>query len=256
MQVLITVKTYPHPSVRYQETVCTAGITSTGEWIRLYPLRFRHLPEDVQFDKYQWISIDVERNAPKDPRPESYRPNMASIRLGEKLGTKNDWADRKAIVLKRVMGSVEELRDAWDRDRTSLATVKPASVEDLVVERSDTEWDPKYYHALNQVSLFGDTLTLEKVPLDFKYIFRCNDPRCKGHKLTITDWEIHQAYRKWRHHYGHLGAIKAIKKKWLEEMWDPQRDSYLFLGNRGVYPTFLVVGVFWPPVGHWSPALF
>ena len=36
-KVLITVLTYPHPSEKYEELVCTAGINESGEWVRLYP---------------------------------------------------------------------------------------------------------------------------------------------------------------------------------------------------------------------------
>ncbi len=41
-KVLITVMTYPHPSRGYQELVCTAGVTESGEWIRLYPVDYRY----------------------------------------------------------------------------------------------------------------------------------------------------------------------------------------------------------------------
>jgi len=43
IQLLITVKTYPHPSPRYVETVCTGGLARDGRWIRLYPVPFRLL---------------------------------------------------------------------------------------------------------------------------------------------------------------------------------------------------------------------
>lgn len=44
-KVLITVLTYPHPSQQHQETICTAGITETGDWIRLYPIDYRYQPQ-------------------------------------------------------------------------------------------------------------------------------------------------------------------------------------------------------------------
>jgi len=50
--VLITVMTYPHPSEAHQELVCTAGITETGEWVRLYPIDYRYRPKNQQFRKY------------------------------------------------------------------------------------------------------------------------------------------------------------------------------------------------------------
>jgi len=39
-EILILVKTYPIPSKNYLETVCTAGVTDIGEWIRLYPVSY------------------------------------------------------------------------------------------------------------------------------------------------------------------------------------------------------------------------
>ncbi len=56
-KVLITVLTYPHPSVKHQELVCTTGITEAGEWVRLYPIDLRYLPNHQQFRKYQWLEI-------------------------------------------------------------------------------------------------------------------------------------------------------------------------------------------------------
>ena len=35
-QILIIAKTYPTPSVKYDELVCTAGMRKDGTWVRLY----------------------------------------------------------------------------------------------------------------------------------------------------------------------------------------------------------------------------
>ena len=40
LKVLITVKTYPIPSKKYDELVCTAGVTESGDFVRLYPINF------------------------------------------------------------------------------------------------------------------------------------------------------------------------------------------------------------------------
>jgi hypothetical protein len=40
-KVLITVKTYPAISKKYEELVCTAGFREDGTWIRIYPVQFR-----------------------------------------------------------------------------------------------------------------------------------------------------------------------------------------------------------------------
>lgn len=40
LRVLITVKTYPIPSSKYDELVCTAGVTEAVDFVRLYPINF------------------------------------------------------------------------------------------------------------------------------------------------------------------------------------------------------------------------
>ncbi|SRR5258707_2726094 len=60
-KVLITVKTYPQPSNKYHELVCTAGFFDE-KWIRLYPVPFRALPYKDQYSKYHWVTLDLVRN--------------------------------------------------------------------------------------------------------------------------------------------------------------------------------------------------
>ncbi len=99
-RILITVMTYPHPSKGYQELVCTAGINENKEWVRLYPVDYRYRERNQQFRKYQWIEADLQKADPKkDNRPETYRPNLESIKiLGEPLSTKNEWRERRDFI--------------------------------------------------------------------------------------------------------------------------------------------------------------
>lgn len=110
-KVLITVMTYPHPSRGYQELVCTAGITETGDWIRLYPIDYRYRPREQQFRKYQWIEVEVEpRGAKSDNRKESRKPRLESIRvLGDRLSSKNGWQERRQVIDALPHATVKEL---------------------------------------------------------------------------------------------------------------------------------------------------
>jgi len=95
MRVLVTVKAYPALSRRYGETVCVAGAqvdTELRRWIRLYPVGYRELPRDDQFQKYQLVDLEVSKAS--DGRPESYRPNLQSMRQGEVLPAGGHWARR------------------------------------------------------------------------------------------------------------------------------------------------------------------
>ena len=119
LRVLITVKTYPIPSDTYDELVCTAGVTEDGEFVRLYPVNFRDLPYTKKYRKYQWIEVMVKKHGSRDRRKESYRPVDGSIiRLGEPLGTKDNWSERAKYALKKKAKSIEDLRELQDIDRT------------------------------------------------------------------------------------------------------------------------------------------
>src|SRR5690606_5395801 len=134
MRVLITVKTYPTLSQKYDELVCTAGFNEQGNWVRLFPIPFRKLDFSGQYRKYQWIELDVIRNS-EDPRSETYRPtNVDDIRVLESLDTDGGtWRRRKEIVLaKPPFQSMEALIEAAkDPERaTSLAVFKPRRILD------------------------------------------------------------------------------------------------------------------------------
>ncbi len=68
LRVLITVKTYPIPSAKYDELSCTAGVTEEGEFIRLYPINYRDLPWGQQFKKFDGPRPGPGRKAPPGVR--------------------------------------------------------------------------------------------------------------------------------------------------------------------------------------------
>ena len=51
-RALIVVRTYPTPAKSGAEVSCTAAITDKGEWLRLFPVPWRYLPQDQRFRKY------------------------------------------------------------------------------------------------------------------------------------------------------------------------------------------------------------
>ncbi len=91
-KVLITVKTYPAISRKYDELVCTAGFLEDGTWIRIYPIQFRKKSFEEQYKKYDWIEIDLVKNK-GDFRKESYRPVSydTEIKILGHLDTKSNW---------------------------------------------------------------------------------------------------------------------------------------------------------------------
>lgn len=255
LKVLITVKTYPIPSKKYDELVCTAGVTETGEFIRLYPINFRDLPYTQQYKKYQWIEVLAEKHQGRDVRKESYRPDSDSIRpIGEPIpSTRDNWSERARYALKKKARSMEDLYDQQATDRTSLGIFKPKKVNDLVITPDDSEWPAKFLHALKQQRLFEyrqkTLVPPRKVPFKFHYCFECDDPRCKGnHRMMIEDWEVGALFWKMVDKgCSHKEASQKVRDKFLGDLCGHDKDTHFYVGTILSYPkTWVVIGVFYP----------
>lgn len=247
-RVLIAIKTYPLPSTSYQEVVCTAGVLEDGSFIRLYPINYRYRPYWQWYKKYQWIEVEAIKHD-RDPRKESYRPKVDSIRIvSDPLSTRNRWTEREKYVLAQGSRTMEELWDLQHTDRTSLGIIRPSEINDFIIEPDLEDWGPQQKELFQQLHLFGpDQKPLEKIPFKFYYVFRCDDPRCNGHKMMIEDWEIGQLYRSMRNRYHSPEiAVEKVRQKFFHQMCAPNIDTHFFVGTVLRHGTWVVVGVFWP----------
>lgn len=258
-RILITVTTYPLPSRKYEELVCTAGFTEDGDWIRVYPVPLSALIEN-RFRKYHWIELDVEKRLGGiDFRPESYRPyrdDLSDMVVSkDKIGTQNGWAKRKEYCLKQVEASFEGLlRKAKDRSvATSLAVYKPEKMLSFIIEETDRDWKNAWKND-GQMKLFQEfrRLGIKKVPYKFSYRFL--DDAGKERTLMIEDWEIGQLY--WNCLKDAQGDEALACQKVKGRYWDDlalTRDIYFFLGTTLRYHAlnapnpFVIIGLFYPP---------
>lgn len=250
-KLLIIVKTAPNPSDKYRETVCTVGITKTGKLIRLYPLPFRYMDFYKRFNKYQWITANIKKRPfEKDFRVDSYEPTIESIKpLGKQLPP-GKWIERKKIVLPLASKNMEEIKVVYDNTKISLGIFKPKNIKKFIIEEGSKEWSQKHQRVLSQQRLFDQQpKELEKIPYKFSYEFVCNNEDCKGHTMQIIDWEINELYRNIREKYPFSPDIilEKVKNRWFNDMWGENKDSYLIVGSVYPKPTFVVLGVFWPP---------
>lgn len=261
-KVLITVKTYPSLSNKYDELVCTAGFSEDGKWIRIYPVPFRKLNYGEQYKKWEWIEIDLEKNT-SDFRPESFKTTkLDSIKVLGKVDREDNWFERKKLTLKKVYDNLDLLiAEAKDKKiGTSLAVLKPKNILDFVIEPVDANWDKKKLQSIlakqEQISLFGIEETkkvfevVRKVPFKFSYKFTTEDN--KERTLMIEDWEIGQLYWNCFDKYKEEEiACKKVKEKYFDT-FIKEKDLYFFMGttlkfhNVGKNP-FLIIGVFYPP---------
>lgn len=248
--ILITVRTYPVPATKGVEVSCTAGVTRDGQWIRLFPIPYRSLDEDQRFTKYQWIEAEV-RKARSDQRPESFVPNLETIAIGAKVPAVDQWRARKDIISHLLRPSLCGVqREQQEHGYPTLGIFKPSEIRRLVIDPEEhPDWTPGELAKLNQtLSMFDKAPVgqLEKLPFKFKYDFRCADPRCNGHLLSCTDWEMGQSYRKWRIEYGDDWE-RYFRQRYEMDMIE-KYDTHFFVGNLHQFPNaWLVVGLFYPP---------
>lgn len=244
--VLVTVRAYPNPSKSSTESSCTAGITRDGRWIRLFPLHWRRLDGHKKFRKYDWIRLRVKKS--RDNRPESYYPDVDSIRILRHVSTGHarDWRDRYELLRPLQSASIEKLRTAQRADGTSLGFIRPKRIERLVVEPVDEQWDQEIEEANRQGSLFDRTLPrLETPRYKVSYVFECDDSVCRGHRMMIVDWEVLEAVRKWSKQYHNTWESKFREK--FEDYLINQCDLHFFVGTMFKYPdTWIIIGLFYP----------
>ena len=251
LRLLVTVKAYPAVSTRYGEVVCVAGVTEPGpdqRWVRLFPVPYRQLEWTQRFRKYQLIEVSVRAHG-SDNRPETRRPNLESLSLHERLRAKSNWRERRPYIEPLMQSSMCEIARRQQAEGLSLGVFRPREVQDFVHEPHEADWSARQEAVVSQPSLlFPNGDTLEQIPFRFSYRYRCEDMQCSGHKQSIIDWELAQAFRKWREsHRDEAALVEALRGKWLGEMWAPDRDSALFVGNQHQHPSsFLVLGVYWP----------
>lgn len=251
LSLLITVKAAPNPSATYGETVCVAGIsTDLAEpgWIRLYPINFRDLAADGQFQKYELIEVDATP-ANSDPRSESWKPIMTTMTRGAFLPP---WAKRRPLVDPYIEPSMCEINSrSLVPGSRSLAAIRVADVSDFVVT-NHPGWtkaeQAKIDSYVNQLALFGsnDRTALEAPRYRGKYHWRCSDRACKGHEQGLLDWEFVALQR-------HLSGRPddetkaALRQRFLDEICGPNKDLAFYVGNQAKrHNVFSVLGVYYP----------
>jgi len=230
------------------------GVNREIGLVRIYPIPFRQLEENRQFRKYQVLRLEV-RKPRNDPRTNTFRPRLDSIELvGKPISSRDSWRARKEWLLPWANDSMCEIQRERKKTGLSMGVFKPVEVIGITQEPVKTpHWTKAEIAKLSQRDLFmtKEHNLLEKLPYTWRYRFTCSDPSCPGHHQGIIDWELGQLYRNLRRkRITDPDAVLAyVKRKFLDELCGPNRETYFFTGNMLKRPvTFLTLGVFWPPI--------
>lgn len=207
-RVVILVKAAPHPSRRYQETVCCAGVTLRDdgrqpEWRRLYPVRFRHLSGDAKFSR--WDILEYKWHRPKDdPRRESHRVEEQSLAITGELPQRSHAPFLDPLLRASYV-------DAARRDET-LTLVRPRNLTFRWRRKSDAEVAGEkaaFAAASAQGSLLDEPLkAFEPCPYHLRMGF---EDAAGKHGMTCGDWETSATFFKWRKVYGEADALTRLK---------------------------------------------
>lgn len=253
-EVLITVKASPEPSEAHGDTVCVAGVrldVYPHKWIRLYPVPFRWLSSDRQFDKFEAISVDLLQPH-NDNRAESYRIDGESVeRSNRKVGN----GPARGAILEPLIGpSMCDLVDGVHADPTaqSLGLVRARQLTDVYV-KPHPGWSTEQQRKIDQGQaqmLFGEPpppLIAPPFLTGFKY--KCDRATCRGHEQRNLDWEATALQLNLRR-LSPPSQIQAIRQRYLDERCAPDKAVHFFVGNMG-HPTkrrsFSILGVYGPP---------
>lgn len=256
-RILILAKTYPSPSAQYVETSCVAGISQDGSMRRLYPVPFRMIEEGLQFKKWQWIDVRVEK-ANKDHRPESHKLYVDTITCGEVIDTKKEWAVRREWLDKTpAFDNFDAIEAGRLTDGLSIALLRPKKLLGLEVTKArNQEWTIDEQEKLMREQMQGDLFSeaeakrqvkeLRKVPFDFYYRYVCDTPEGeKEHRHKIVDWEAGALF--WNCRRDHGVDWEAPFRAKLEEQLG-SKDLMFLMGNQHRFQDqWLIISLIYPP---------
>lgn len=257
-KILILVKAYPERSTKYGSSICIAGITEEFDWIRLYPVEFDFFIKNLKFKKFTWIEAEIKKINEKLMRKESHKVKQHTIRtVDESLaiikGSKSDkekvWKRRIDIIKQIQVESIHQLRERWSKDKTSLGIIKPNLVSFRFrkpLEKIKIEQQKSIQKSINGKKKYIS----DKIEHFVSYRFKCNDVECKCnnkgkfHDMTCEDWELFEAIRKWQ--YPTKEKEEKIEDRFFN--WMKNRDLYFCLGMLSKYPTWVIIGLLYPPI--------
>ncbi|MBV9548986.1 MAG: hypothetical protein JO256_04865 [Alphaproteobacteria bacterium] len=235
IDAIVLIKAAPQVGQRHGETVCCAGISLHGEWLRMYPVCFRNLDDAQKFGR--WDRVHFKWRKPKDdPRVESLRVDQESITITGSLRP----TERARFLGSLIVTSLDKEREKG----RSLALLKAQVHSFKINKRSEEDIanDRARFDALrSQPDMFNtrEIIPYSPCPYEFKYKYQTDDGVREG---TCQDWEMEATYFNLSKQYGEQDALSYMQKTFGEEY--PKKGMLLAMGTHSLYPeTWLINGV-------------
>jgi hypothetical protein len=254
IQAVIFGKTYPEPSTRYYETVCTGALRVTdGRPVRLYPVPLRYMRDDTQYKLWDIIEVPVDRSK-NDQRPESFKIDPERLLpVGHIPTDKEGWSERRKLLERSTdwhYAGMADLREANKAKKASIGLVVPGSIERVELSAKSASERDEFHKKCEELRLRKESdmfdplyRSLDFLPneiyLHWSCAARCDTCLRQPHRMKVLDWGLMQLARR-------RGWHAAVNK--LEEISDPRtHDFRLFLGNFAQHPSNFGVIALWYP---------
>jgi hypothetical protein len=237
-RVRVLVKAFPQHSDKYEETVCCAGITDDNRLIRLYPITYRRLAPEHQFNRFDLIEALLTK-ASNDARPESYRVDHDSIKVIER-GTGLTDENKVRLWQPHIDASLTALHEEHKEKGRSLGIIRP-DPDSLKFFWKDAEHEDQEDTRSVQASLLDEPLRPLK-PQEFTFFYRYTSGGTE-HTQSIQDWEVQAAYLAYQKQYGSREkALEKMAQEYGENI--PKRNLHFIMGNMAKRQwMFIVIGL-------------
>jgi hypothetical protein len=233
--ILVLVKAAPNWSAKYKKyEICTAGISETEGWRRLYPF-----PETLIIKEHVrlWDIIEVKTIKPTDDsRIESRKIKEGSVQVIDRIEGRKE---RRKII----NGLVEQSLDSALREKRSLALIEP-HIEGFKIEKGKKEplqftlnGSPFRRHPYSDVKLIYEWSCSK--PCDF-----CKE---RTHNSRCFDWRANWLYKKlYRESKDKKDArIKGRNKLHYEMKYDNDTWFVLETTRQRPWKRWMIVGLLW-----------
>jgi hypothetical protein len=252
--ITVVTKTYPECSKKYGCLVCIAGMNTVGQWRRLYPIPWALFWKgQLKFQKWDVISLPTRRKV-QDHRNESYEVSPATLDRELKVVRHIDgWDERRKFLEPHLDVDLEWL----GHTKRSLGLVKPKEIKEFLLQDRQRISDPAEIDVVEKMEVAHQQLLGDWEPELIKksrtppqalpwlgYEFTCHGINCHGHKMMCIDWEIQELYRSGVKKEGETIGFDKTRQK---AMWMADRDLYFVVGTTWRFPSWMIVGLFYPP---------
>lgn len=232
-EAVILVKAASQIRQKYDESIYCAGVTTEGEWVRLYPVTFEKLEDIQRFG--QWARIEFEWQMPADdPRPESRRIFHDSIKIIGELPA----VERHDFLSKLEVTGLNDLTEqgkslAFLRPRNSHFLIERKTIKEALEEKQAYEFVVQQKKLSNSRAFMP---FIKSCPYKFKYKYTVDDGI---HESTYQNWEINVTFANWSKRYGEEQALARATRLLGEEY--PQKSMAFVVSTHSLYPKIWLI---------------